>query len=114
MARRKVKQDELTEKTRLQLRIDTDLANRLEKLADDVGVSTNQLLQGVMRWAVENAHPGEISKFGTVIETRPRPGCVWFGRNAPTSEDDESSVAFELDFTERRVVREPTPRAKGK
>ena len=45
-------------KARLELRFEAQLAERVKKLAEDAGVSVNQLLQGLAQWAVENAVRG--------------------------------------------------------
>lgn len=104
-------------KARLELRFDQDLADEVKTLADTIGISVNQLIQGVMRWAIEHGHPGEPVEEGGpdhMIPTRPVPGTVWFGRSEDEPDrllgpDDvepglRAYVAFMLDFTERRVV----------
>ena len=97
-------------RARLELRIDADVVSELQKLAERVGVSVNQLMQGIARWAVGHAHPGEadVDDHG-IISTRPQLGCVWFGKDETEAEDeqgfphlDPGYVAFSLDFTERR------------
>jgi hypothetical protein len=93
-------------KTRFELRFDTDVYESVARLADEVGVSLNQLMQGITRWAVANAHPGEFvgdhvrDASGDPLVTRDQPGVVWFAN------EEDNVPCFELDFTERRVVRE--------
>jgi hypothetical protein len=100
-----------TGKTRFELRFDDDVFRAVQGLADKVGVSVNQLMQGIARWAVSAAHPGEFDVSNG--DTHRIPGVVWFGRD-----DVDSVPVLELDFTERRVVRDdfkrPQRKAAGK
>ncbi len=119
MARKTAKQRTPTKtrddgRTRLELRFDDDVYQGVKALADEVGISVNQLMQGLARWAVSAAHVGEpdFDEHGDV-HTRAQAGCVWFGNvtDAEEGPDGEvhlvnSHVAFVLDFTERRVVRD--------
>lgn len=127
---------QLGEKSRLELRLDTPLVEQLKRLADQNGISVNQLMQGVARWAVEKLQPGEpIRDEDGHVTIRQQPGCLWAGRrgdyrsmsfdecfeawgelagNIPpdervtrdTSPYGKGEVYIFLDFTERRVVRE--------
>jgi hypothetical protein len=98
-------------KTRFELRFDADVYDSVNKLADQVGVSLNQLMQGITRWAVEHSNPGEFvggrvhDENDVPMTTRDQAGVVWFGDQSPV---------FELDFTERRVVRELTEKTEVK
>lgn len=110
-------------KTRIEVRFDDDLAAEVKAFADEVGISTNQLIQGVMRWAVHNGYAGEPEPYlggpEGFIPTRSCPGKVWFGQEEAEpaesiSFDDDGHpemsdgiaayVAFILDFTERRAL----------
>jgi hypothetical protein len=101
-------------KARLELRVDQDVYDGIVALAMSVGVSVNQLAQGVLRWAANNANLGEVQQDETGdLSTREQDGCVWFGREAGDCREEDGSIghdrgecAFALDFTERRVVRE--------
>ncbi|MBL4702395.1 MAG: hypothetical protein JKX85_14180 [Phycisphaeraceae bacterium] len=124
MARRIAKRSPDSDKTRFELRFDTDLYREIQKIADEAQISVNQLMQGISRWAVKTAHVGEgkLEGEGTSqdITTTPQPGCVWFGRESDVAEYTDSKgeqnfyqtppeIFFNLDFTERHVVRENFP-----
>lgn len=101
-------------KTRVELRFDDDLFEAVNALADRVGVSLNQLIQGMARGAVRCAHPGELVDLDAynargVVESVSSPGCVWFGRELAPAADGvfHGELWFDLDFRDRRVVREP-------
>jgi len=104
-------------KTRFELRFDDELYAALKKTADDTDISVNQLMQGITRWALKHAHPGEEPRHdGHDVEGLQQPGCIWFGHGVDFVEDDtgkerviQSQIFFTLDFTERHVVREPDP-----
>ena len=102
----------------MQVRLDPDLHADVKDLAERSGLSVNQLAQGVLRWAVENAVPGEpkIEPGGKFVKVRDVPGCVFFGRVGTLSRDepdDETTervadfgrVVFGLDFSGRGLVR---------
>lgn len=106
-----------TDKTRFELRFDTDVYEGLKKIADQAQISLNQLMQGIGRWALENAHVGEPHQEDIdCVETIEQPGCVWFGEDKCEGVDDPlhpeggyvipAKVVFSLDFTERHVVRD--------
>ncbi|WP_437192707.1 hypothetical protein [Planctomicrobium sp. SH527] len=126
---------QLGEKSRLELRLDTPLVEQLKRLADQNGISVNQLMQGVARWAVEKLQPGEpVRNADGHVTIREQSGCLWAGRpgryktlseeeyfrmygdDGWMSEEDRTipdiseygkgEVYLFLDFTERRVVRE--------
>jgi hypothetical protein len=113
-------------KTRLELRFDSDLAETMKSFADEAGISVNQMVQGIVRWAMSKAVVGEAyrDEFGG-WRVKPADGCIFFGslcqpwehsQEALQYEDetgkpaakyaDKGNVFFALDFTERRVVRE--------
>ena len=108
-------------KTRLELRLDDDLYASIKEAAESTGISANQLMQGIARWAMQHVHPGEEThrdEQGQLVPVNQQ-GCVWFGKKPePFKWTDEhsgeegigyrpGSVFFSLDFTERHVVREP-------
>lgn len=103
----------MADKARIDLRLDPDVHADLKRLADSSGLSLNQLLQGVARWASQNGHPGRptfhehLGFVGTVDEDQ----MIWFGE---TDEDDtpppkegelHAHVAFVLDYSDRAAVR---------
>lgn len=109
-------------KARFELRFDEDLYADIKRIADETEISVNQLMQGIARWAVKYAHPcEEVTEYHPHgIDAKTQPGCVWFGHQMDTYEPDrhdpihiDAQVFFDLDFTERRVVREPEPQPKG-
>jgi hypothetical protein len=96
------------DKMRFELRFDADLYEALKKLADRSELSVNQLMQGVTRWAVANAHLGRpIPHSPHELETAKEPGIVWFGDDG--EEDGVPvrpwSIAFVLDFTDGHALR---------
>jgi hypothetical protein len=108
-------------KARLELRFDADVAEATKQLAGKIGVSVNQLLQGLARWAVKNPRAGEpYYDEGGRLREREVEGCVWWGKahsvmdvvdntddmNVIGHEVDSGHIACALDFTERRVVRD--------
>lgn len=98
-------------KARFELRLDDDVYQRVKAVSQEADISINQLIQGVLRWAMMYAHPGEadyVEKGGCeVVEAADVPGCVWFGRSAGEDDGgfDEGTIIFQLDFSERHVVR---------
>lgn len=125
MAKKKVaKPVAAAAKTRVELRLDSDVFAKLKRLADDAHISVNQLMQGLARWAGNDGHVGEPERDSDgIVRNRPQPGCVWIGQMGWTlsdidDPDDLASLAEEgrtkylgrvdlrLDFTERHVVRE--------
>lgn len=82
-------------------------------------------MQGITRWAMKHAHPGEEVEYCTLEDvcSSAQPGCIWFGHVGDVVEvqvgpDPEmveekfipAQLYFTLDFTERFVVREPDPK----
>lgn len=112
------------DKARVELRLDADVYEKLKNLAAEADISINQLMQGATRWLVEHGHAGEPHEIDRhEILTANHPGCVWFGgEHMETVETDDGEhvvgpypyIAFALDFTERRVVRDDWPRTTGK
>ena len=114
-------------KSRFELRFDEDLYAELKRVAEATDVSVNQLMQGITRWAMKHAQPGQEPNFNPKdsYRSRPQPGCIWFGHAAryrdwvdPDTREEGSTLEppelfFTLDFTERHVVREPDPGTEG-
>ncbi len=102
-------------KTRLELRIDNDVVLALKGLADELGVSVNQIMNGVARWAVRNAHTGTPFRQYGEIETIEQEGVVWFGRDGDPSartrgDISNAYIAFVLDFSDgRALIDDPRP-----
>ena len=108
-------------KTRFELRFDDELYAEIKSAADETGISVNQLMQGIARWAMKHAHPGHEADHDShgEVRSKPQPGCIWFGdlpapyewtdpKTFETGTDvSPGDLAFSLDFTERHVVREP-------
>ena len=112
-------------KQRFECRFDQDVYDGIKKLADETGVSMNQMLQGLARAAMRYAHPGKEIEIdhetGPGFE-RDQEGAVWLGRggyhraaiqhepgDTPDPDDFEYvpiELFYQLDFTERRVVRD--------
>lgn len=117
-------------RTALMLRFDDDVYAGVKKLAEDSGISVNQLMHGIARWAIKNGRAGEpYNDSEGNLRERPQPGFVWFGKLASPPPDVETCVdlaghyggkpddydcwtpgqlLFSLDYTERRVVRDDT------
>ena len=108
-----------SEKKRVELRLDVDVNEGLRELAEKAAISVNQLCNGILRWAVANGHNGEgkIEPPGYCVTTLPQAGCLWFGYEPKeiTCVDEYGEkqpgvtppeICFQLDFTERRVIRE--------
>jgi hypothetical protein len=115
-------------KARLDMRIDKEVVEKIQKIAEEASISTNQLVQGILRWAVEKAIVGEPTRGDDkLLINKKQAGCIWFGtvRHYLTEDDKEcemheaiengtkpnfeprdGQLIFALDFTERRVVRE--------
>ena len=105
----------MADKVRFELRFESDVYAGIKDIAERADISLNQLMQGISRWAVSNAHVGDLVEGRDGPTTIEEPGCLWFGKDidelVDELEEDESvptipSVAFALDFTERTVVRE--------
>jgi len=99
----------MADKTRVELRLDAGVYAGLKDLADRAGLSVNQLMQGLSRWAVANGHAGKpYPDAGNVVQTVEEPGMVWFGPDG-YSEDNEpvggGDVVFVLDYTDGNAVR---------
>ena len=93
------------------LRFDSEVYVAIKELAEQTGVSVNQLMEGFSRWAIQNVRAGEpvVNDIGEVIGERAERGCVWAGETLDTAREGGGKargVWMFLDFTNRRVVRE--------
>ncbi len=106
-------------KTRMQLRFDDDVYQGVQRVADAAGISVNQFMQGIARWAVDHVNQGEPVRHkdimgGCMFRVEPRPGCMWFdkdGGDYGRAYDDAGEKTFHyarmvfwLDLTERSAV----------
>lgn len=93
------------------LRFENDVYEAIKDLAEQAGVSVNQFMDGLSRWAVRNVRIGEpvINEAGEVVGERSERGCVWAGEIASQGDETKAEkpkgVWMSLDFTGRRVVR---------
>ncbi|SMP77066.1 hypothetical protein SAMN06265222_12283 [Neorhodopirellula lusitana] len=99
-------------KTRLEARVDEELANEFRDVAESAGISVNQLLQGLVAWATENAVQGcpVYDKNGLEVSVEERPGCLFFGKASDReqimkTQSDEGTVHFVLDLSLKNAIR---------
>lgn len=135
--RETVRNPEGADKVRFELRFDRQVYEQVRRLADETGVSINQLMQGLARWGASALKPGEPQRDDNgYVSVREQPGCLWAGRHGrgkkissneffdengrePMCDDElwerdvseygKGEVYVFLDFTERRVVRDDIP-----
>jgi len=79
-------------RTRFELRFDDSVYTDVKQMADDMQISVNQLMQGMARWLITNAHLGDpekvVGKDGRLLAVRKQTGskvqagAVWFGEIA--------------------------------
>lgn len=74
-------------KTRFEVRFDTEVYEELRAVAERIGVSVNQLLQGLGRWAIKNPRPGDPVRQDSGLvyaekTTEAQQGAVWWGTTA--------------------------------
>ncbi|ELP32041.1 hypothetical protein [Rhodopirellula baltica] len=110
-------------KTRLEARVDEELASRFRSIAETAGISVNQLLQGLIVWATDNAIQGSptYSNETREVGAEPRQGCVFFGKEAAFFDEEEhpetgepmepakmypGHVHFVLDFSYQNALRD--------
>ncbi len=116
------------EKYRLEVRFDPAIGAGIRKLAEQAGVSVNQLLEALAQWAVVNGQVGEPVRDGEgFLGVHEVPGVVTIARlgdysgyeeayehMGPPSNEREANylralkgtVFVTLDFTVRRVLRD--------
>lgn len=95
-------------KARLEVRLDLDLHAAIKHLADETGTSANQLVEGILAWAIPQAHVGVpriVNEDLGIIQTRPG-AMVWFGHPGGKRDDHEGYIVFSLDFRSTRSVRD--------
>jgi hypothetical protein len=94
-------------KARVELRFDSDLHRRLQKLAADLDVSLNQLLEAVTEWAVDNAVLGKpIIHPNGRVDVQPEPGSVFFGHPTPDAKSPlPGRVHFAIAFHRAWAIR---------
>ncbi|MCE5279945.1 MAG: hypothetical protein ABFD92_16485 [Planctomycetaceae bacterium] len=92
---------------RLEVRLESDVVKSLKRLSASAGVSVNQVMQGVCRWAADHAHVGVPvpDDGGEEFVSKPMPGVIWFGRDGRVG-GSPPSVFFGLDFSSGRAVRD--------
>lgn len=97
-------------KTRVELRFDAHLHERIKALAAELDVSVNQLVQSVMAWAVDHANVGLPEEVERGVFATTEAPAVWFGDEG-VDEDGEATgegfVAFALDFSTTYPIRHP-------
>lgn len=110
-------------KTRLEARVNEELAGRFRSIAETAGISVNQLLQGLIVWATENAVQGSptYDEVSGEVGSEPRPGCLFFGQLGELVEEEvhpdtgerlepakhyPGQVHFVLDFSYQNALRE--------
>lgn len=103
-------------KPRFELRLDEALYTQVKSISEEADISMNQLIEGVLRWAMPMAHAGELRVDDDVEASRipyrkgqsvPVQGCVWFGV-APWVDDDgpnDGRFLFQLDYSGRSAVK---------
>lgn len=104
---------EMSGKARLEIRLDASVVAELQKLANDAGLSVNQVMSGLTRWAVQHGHPGVPRAIGDMIVSDDVKGCMWFGRQEREGDVDEDGnhteiypeVWIALDYSEERALR---------
>lgn len=105
------------EKVAFQVRFDSDLHARLVQLAEESGISLNQLVQGMCRGTLAAAHAGEWNEYAFLqgdkpypfVRSKPAKGCVWFGKEGEFDEHMGEPVHsgtfwFGIDVRERGDV----------
>jgi len=103
----------MKQKARFETRVDPETHARLRQLADDAGVSMNQLIEGVLVWAMSKAYPGRprIHDNGPGYYDSTEDPAVWFGFDGfkPDGEPvGNGHVLFVLDFSPGRPIVEGT------
>ena len=115
-------------KARLELRLDKEVNDGIKQLADTAGISVNQLMQALARWAWQEGQVGEPKRDADgIVRAKDQTGCIWIGRTgyklSEVAEDEmppdvrerirdeqngivKGEIKLILDFTERRVLRD--------
>jgi len=100
----------MSRKARFEFRLDAAVHRRAKQLAEDAGLSMNQLLEGIVTWAVGCGHPGHPvpKRMGSARLIESREGeAVWFGDDGHPDDEGNAGdafVHFVLDFSASRCV----------
>jgi hypothetical protein len=101
-------------KTRMEVRLDADISKGLKKLAKDSDISVNQLVEGVLRWAVKYGQAGfrpvrvdgssAVDRDGQEVCAERVPGCIYFGHDMEIDEtanqiERHAELYFWLDYS---------------
>ena len=93
--------DGMSERQRLEVRLDAEVHDALRVLAKAAGVSANQIAEGVLSWAISRGHAGVPRWTGDplpiFVASDPAP-AVWFGHEGDDDLNESGSVNFFLDF----------------
>lgn len=94
--------------TSFQLRLDSRVHEKLKTEAQRSGISLNQLMRGILRWASGRIQQGRAELENRRISSSPSPERVWFGE--PTRDPgmgDPGTVGrffFQLDFSDETAL----------
>ena len=110
-------------KVPVQVRLDTELHEKLKRVAEEANISMNQLVNGMCWGLIDKAVQGEAKQVSSgLVTVEKRRKCLFFGEpgvshspreraeieaegyGAPL-DDRNGDVWFKLDFTNRGVVR---------
>jgi hypothetical protein len=94
----------MAKKARSELRVDADVHVKAKEIAAAAGISMNQFFEGVIAWAVNQAHPGrpELNPDASITTTEEE-GVLWFGDSAD-GETGRDHLIFVLDFSATRAI----------
>ncbi|QEG41825.1 hypothetical protein [Roseimaritima ulvae] len=122
MAKKQSTTKKTASKSRLETRVDEELAGKFKEIAETAGISVNQLLQGLVVWAVDNAVQGTpvYDERTGEVTTEPRQGCLYFGHESAFIDEETNEygevvegpyhtngkVHFVLDFSYQNAIRE--------
>lgn len=91
-----------------QVRLDGDVHEKLKAAAATAGISMNQLIQGVLRWAGDHVRQGRPTLKGKVVGEQPCGECVWFGHVTKPmgigERGHEGMFVFMLDYSDRKAL----------
>lgn len=101
----------MRQKARFETRVETETHARLRELADAAGVSMNQLVEGILVWAMSKAYPGKpvVHENGPGYYDSTDAPAVWFGFDGFTHKGEpvgNGQVLFVLDFSPNRPIIE--------
>lgn len=104
----------MKQKARCEVRLDPAVHERIKLLADDCGLSLNQLVEGILAWAGTNAYPGVPTQRldDATVATDPESHIVWFGHDGMERDpeghaigaDGDGQISFILDFRATRAM----------